>query len=464
MQYGVIILAAGKGTRMKSTLPKVLHPVGGKPMVEHLIERAGELHAASPIVIYGHEGEQLKDALRAYDIVWVEQAQQLGTGHAVLQALPHIEDHITYLILVGDAPLIRNTTLAHLAHTSKDTGIAVLTVHLENPFGYGRIVRHSKGHVSHIVEQKDASVEEQAIKEINSGIFAIRGDILKTLLPHIDNANVQNEYYLTDIVALANGGGHCVNALQINEMDEVLGCNNKIQLAQLERIYQLRNAHQLMTDGVTLADPARIDVRGKLIAGHDSFIDVNCVFEGNVTVGENVTIEANCVIRNSTIGAGTHIRANTVIEDSTVGNCADIGPFARLRPKTELANNTKVGNFVETKNAKVAAGAKINHLSYVGDALVGECVNVGAGTITCNYDGANKHQTVIEKNAFIGSNTALVAPVTVGENATVAAGSTITKNIDAETLAIARARQTGIKNWKRPQKTALPRTLPKSAK
>lgn len=452
MQHGIIILAAGKGTRMKSNLPKVLHPVGGKPMVQHLIDRATNLHAESPIVIYGHEGQQLKNTLENQSITWVEQAQQLGTGHAVLQTLPHLADEVTYLILVGDAPLIRQSTLTALADASQDSGIAVLTVHLDNPFGYGRIVRHSDGHVERIVEQKDANDAEQQLQEINSGVFAVRGNILKNLLPKIGSENAQNEYYLTDIVALANDAGHPVAGHVITDMDEVLGCNNKIQLAQLERIYQLRQAEQLMTDGVTLADPARIDIRGQLIAGQDSFIDVNCVFEGQVTLGENVTIEANCIIRNASIGDGTHIKANTVIEDASVGCHADIGPFARLRPKTQLADNTKVGNFVETKNAKVAAGAKINHLSYVGDAIIGECVNVGAGTITCNYDGANKHQTVIEKNAFIGSNSSLVAPVNVGENVTVAAGSTITKNIDADTLAIARGRQTGIKNWKRPTK------------
>ncbi|MBS9777124.1 MAG: bifunctional UDP-N-acetylglucosamine diphosphorylase/glucosamine-1-phosphate N-acetyltransferase GlmU [Gammaproteobacteria bacterium] len=452
MQNGIIILAAGKGTRMKSQLPKVLHNVGGKPMVEHLIDRAHDLNAKSPIVIYGHEGEKLKNTLSHHDITWVEQAKQLGTGHAVMQTLSFIDDQTTYLILVGDAPLIQTQTLIQLTETSHASGIAVLTVNLENPFGYGRIVRNDNNHVERIVEQKDASNNEQLIQEINSGVFAIRGDVLKKLLPLIENNNVQEEYYLTDIVALANQHGHAVTAHQISTMDEVLGCNNKIQLAQLERIYQRRIANQLMTDGVTLADPARIDVRGNLKSGEDSFIDVNCVFEGEVTLGKNVTIEANCIIRNTNIGSNTRIKANTIIEDSVIGKNADIGPFARLRPQTQLADNTKVGNFVETKNAKVASGAKINHLSYVGDAVIGENVNVGAGTITCNYDGANKFETVIKKNAFIGSNSALVAPVTIGENATIAAGSTITKNVDADILAITRSKQAEIKNWKRPSK------------
>lgn len=452
MQHGIIILAAGKGTRMKSKLPKVLHQVGGKPMVEHLIGVANDLHANAPMVIYGHEGEQLKNALAPYSITWVEQTEQLGTGHAVLQTLPHVEDTLTYLILVGDAPLIRQSTLKALSQASENSGIAVLTVHLDNPFGYGRIVRHADGYVQRIVEQKDANPAEQSLQEINSGVFAIRGDLLKKLLPKINNDNAQNEYYLTDIVALANDSGHHVAAHVIHDMDEVLGCNNKIQLATLERIYQRRQAEQLMTDGATLADPARIDIRGNLNVGEDCFIDVNCVFEGTVTLGENVVIEPNCVIKNTTIGAGTHIKSHTVIEASVIGEQADIGPFARIRPKTQLANRSKIGNFVETKNAQIAEGAKVNHLSYVGDAVIGEKVNVGAGTITCNYDGANKHQTVIGENAFIGSNTALVAPINVGKNVTVAAGSTVSKDVSDDALVIARTPQREIKNWQRPSK------------
>ena len=452
MQYGIIILAAGKGTRMKSKFPKVLHPVGGKPMIEHLIDRANDLHVDAPIVVYGYEDEQLKRGLSSHNITWVAQQQQLGTGHAVAQTTLHLADNVTYLILLGDAPLIRQTTLTELANASQRSGIAVLTAELDNPFGYGRIVRYADGHVESIVEQKDTGDKEHQLREINSGVFAVRGDILKKLLPKISNDNVQKEYYFTDIVALANAAGYPVISLLIKDKDEVLGCNNKAQLAQLERIYQMRQAQQLMMDGVTLADPARIDIRGTLSAGKDSFIDVNCVFEEAVTLGENVIIEANCVIKNATIGTGTKIKAHTVIEDACIGRNADIGPFAHLRPKTQLADNSKVGNFVETKNAKIANGAKINHLSYIGDADIGENVNVGAGTITCNYDGANKHKTVIGKNAFIGSNTALVAPVSVGQRATIAAGSTITKNVDADTLGVTRNRQASIKNWKRPIK------------
>lgn len=456
MQYGVIILAAGKGTRMKSTLPKVLHSVGGKPMVAHLTELAQQL-GAQPIIVFGHGGEQLQAALSrqtTHAVTWVEQAQQCGTGHAVLQTLNHLNDDTLYFILVGDAPLIRQSTLEHLANTAVDSGIAVLTVQLDNPFGYGRIVRDNDGKVSRIVEEKDASDSEKKLTEINSGFFAIRGHLLKTLLPQITNDNVQGEYYLTDIVALANTAGHPVSAHCISDMNEVLGCNNKIQLAQLERIYQRRQAEQLMASGVTLADPERLDVRGSLTAGVDCFVDVNNVFVGEVVLGDNVSIAPNCVIENAVIGSNTHIKANTVIENATVGDSSDIGPFARLRPKTVLANNTKIGNFVETKNVQIASGSKVNHLSYVGDAVVGENVNIGAGTITCNYDGANKHQTQIASGAFIGSNTALVAPVTVGENVTVAAGSTITKDVTADKLVLARAKQREIAGWQRPKKQA----------
>lgn len=452
MQKGIIILAAGQGTRMRSNLPKVLHPIGGKPMIDHLIDCAKTLESTQPIVIYGHQGEKLQSALNHQTITWVKQQQQLGTGHAVLQTLPHLDNETTYLILVGDAPLIRPQTLEDLSRTAENSGIAVLTVSIDEPFGYGRIIRHPEGYVERIVEEKDANTDEKAINEINSGIFAVRGDLLKTLLPKIDNQNAQKEYYLTDIVALANQAGHPVAAHIITDFEEVLGCNNKVQLAQLERIFQRRQAEQLMIDGVLLSDPNRIDVRGQLSAGTDCSIDINCVFEGCVTLGDHVIIEPNCLIRNATIDSNTLIRANTVIEDSRIGENADIGPFARLRPNTTLANKTKIGNFVETKNVQIAQGAKVNHLSYVGDALIGEDVNIGAGTITCNYDGANKHQTIIEKNAFIGSNTALVAPVTIGENATVAAGSTITKTVSNDTLALTRTRQTGIEGWKRPQK------------
>ncbi len=452
MQNGIIILAAGQGTRMKSQLPKVLHKIGGKPMVEHLVDLAGDLQAEAPIVIYGHQGEKLQDALANRNITWVNQAEQLGTGHAVLQTVPHLHDDVIYFILVGDAPLIRKETLSVLSVSAETSGIAVLTVRLDNPFGYGRIVRHTDGYVEKIVEQKDATDSEQKIIEINSGVFAIRGDLLKNLLPKIGNDNAQNEYYLTDIVALANDNGHPVAGHTIDDMGEVLGCNNKVQLAELERIYQRRQAEQLMLDGATLADPSRIDVRGKMTVGEDCFIDVNCVFEGEVTLGDNVTIGPNCVIKNAVIGSGTSIKSHTVIEDSVIGQQTDIGPFARLRPNTQLADKAKIGNFVETKNAQIASGAKVNHLSYVGDAIIGEKVNVGAGTITCNYDGAYKHQTVIGDDAFIGSNTALVAPVNIGANVTVAAGSTITKDVAENMLTIARGRQKDIAGWQRPRK------------
>lgn len=452
MQQGVIILAAGKGTRMHSTLPKVLHKVGGKPMIEHLTTLATALSDTAPIVIYGHEGEKIQAALSEQSIVWVEQAEQLGTGHAVLQTLPHLHDERLYLILVGDAPLIRQETLTELALAANSTGIAVLTVHIATPFGYGRIIRHRDGHVSHIIEEKDANSDEKNIQEINSGVFAVRGSLLKQLLPQLQNNNAQQEYYLTDIVTLANAAGNPVVPYQITDDSEVLGCNNKVQLAQLERIYQQRQATQVLENGVTLSDLNRIDIRGQLAAGKDCVIDINCVFEGDVILGDNVIIEPNCILRNTTVGSHSVIKANTLIEEAVIGRQADIGPFARIRPKTVLADQTKIGNFVETKNAKVAKGAKINHLSYVGDAVVGERVNVGAGTITCNYDGANKHTTTIKADAFIGSNTALVAPVTVGEKATIAAGSTITKDVDTAALGITRSRQSSIANWRRPTK------------
>lgn len=452
MQFGIIILAAGKGTRMKSQLPKVLHPIGSKPMVAHLLDRATELGVSAPIVVYGHQGETLQQALSDYTVTWVAQSEQLGTGHAVLQTLPHLDADSIYLILVGDAPLIRTETLQLLGKAAESDGIAVLTVIADNPSGYGRIIRGDDDRVLRIVEEKDANSNEKSVKEINSGVFAVRGDLLQTLLPKIDNHNAQGEYYLTDIVALAHTAGYAVTAQVINDSNEVLGCNNKIQLAQLERLYQRRQAERLMTDGVTLADPSRIDIRGHLHTGRDCMIDVNAVFEGDVTLGDNVHIEANCVIKDSTIGDNSVIKSHSVIESARLGASADIGPFARIRPKTVLADGVKIGNFVETKNANIATGAKVNHLSYVGDAIIGEAVNVGAGTITCNYDGANKHQTVIEKNAFIGSNTALVAPVTVGENATVGAGSTISKTVAADTLALTRARQTQIDGWQRPKK------------
>ncbi len=451
MQQATIILAAGKGTRMRSRLPKVLHEVGGQPMVGHLIALAKRL-GAQPIVIFGHGGQQLQAAFAEQPIIWVEQQQQLGTGHAVQQALPHVDNETLYFILVGDAPLIREQTLHNLAEAAQPSGIAVLTVVLDNPLGYGRIVRDADNHVLRIVEEKDCHADEKNINEINSGVFAVRGALLKTLLPQISNHNSQQEYYLTDIVALANANGHRVAAHQIADISEVLGCNNKIQLAALERIYQRRQAQALMAAGVTLADPERLDIRGTLTAGTDCFIDVNAVFIGEVVLGDNVHIGANCVIENTQIGSNTVIKSHTVIEQASIGAANDIGPFARIRPKTELADHAKIGNFVETKNAKIASGAKVNHLSYVGDAVIGERVNVGAGTITCNYDGANKHQTTIAADAFIGSNTALVAPVTVGEKVTVAAGSTITKDVPAESLAIARERQKHINDWPRPAK------------
>nr|WP_218110552.1 bifunctional UDP-N-acetylglucosamine diphosphorylase/glucosamine-1-phosphate N-acetyltransferase GlmU [Ostreibacterium oceani] len=457
---GVIILAAGKGTRMHSALPKVLHPIGGQPMLAHLLATATKLTtqpaeqpaAQPPIVVCGHERERIQSAFAHVDITWITQAQQLGTGHAVLQALPHIADETTYLILVGDAPLIQPQTLTALAKTSQDSGIAVLTVNLGNPTGYGRIICDTNGHVTRIVEEKEASATEKTIQEINSGCFAIRGDLLKTLLPLITNDNQQHEYYLTDVVALAAQHGYPVKSYRLADSQQIMGCNNKKQLATLERIYQRRQADSLLDNGVTLFDPNRFDMRGQLTHGQDVSIDINCLLIGNVHLADNVTIGANCIIKNSHIGAGTVILPNTIIEDATIGAAAQIGPFARIRPNTRLADATKIGNFVELKNTTVGIDSKINHLSYVGDAVIGDNVNIGAGAITCNYDGANKHLTTIEDNVFVGSNTALVAPIHIAHGATIGAGSTISKPVASENLAIARSKQRNIENWQRPQK------------
>lgn len=451
-KLGVIVLAAGKGTRMKSAQPKVLQNLAGKPLLGHILDTVDALCAQEKLVIVGFGKERVETVFSDRHIRFVEQREILGTGHAVQQCLPFINNDVTYLILVGDAPLVRADTLQALVACAQPTGISVLTVDVDDATGLGRIIRDDDNHVMRIVEHKDATSEELKINEINSGMFAVRGDVLQTLLPNITNDNAQKEYYLTDIVALANAAGNSVAAHKIDNVDEIAACNDRRQLAQLEDIYRRQQADVLFTQGVTLADPARIDVRGRLSVGQDVFIDINCVFSGEVSLGNNVTIEPNCVIHNATIGDNAHIKANTVIQDATLGEAVTVGPFARIRPKTTLAKGVKIGNFVELKNAQFAEGAKASHLSYVGDATVGEEANIGAGTITCNYDGANKHVTEIGKNAFIGSNSALVAPVTIGDNAVIGAGSTITKAVSDDALGIARGRQTEINNWQRPTK------------
>lgn len=447
----IVILAAGQGKRMHSNLPKVLHPLAGKALLEHVIDTARSLAPQSICVVHGHGGDVVRAATDAPDLRWALQEPQLGTGHAVLQAMPHLGSAATTLVLYGDVPLIQADTLKHLVHVARDA-LAILTVELADPGGYGRIVRNAAGEVVRIVEQKDAAADERAIREVNTGIVALPTDRLADWLGQLSNDNAQREYYLTDIVALAVAARVPVRTAQAQGEWEVLGVNSKVQLAQLERVAQRRIADRLLEQGVRLADPERIDVRGELVCGRDVFIDINCVFEGKVVLEEAVEIGPACVLKNARIGAGSRLAAFSHIEDATVGPDGVIGPFARLRPGTDLAAGVHVGNFVELKNAKLAAGSKANHLAYVGDAIVGSRVNIGAGTITCNYDGANKFKTIIEDDAFIGSDTQLVAPVTVGRGATLGAGTTLTKDAPPDTLTISRARQISIPGWKRPSK------------
>ncbi|TGN39496.1 bifunctional UDP-N-acetylglucosamine diphosphorylase/glucosamine-1-phosphate N-acetyltransferase GlmU [Marinobacter confluentis] len=448
----VVILAAGQGSRMKSALPKVLHRIAGKPMLHHVMDTARQLGAARIHGVIGHGADQVRAITQADDVQWAMQHEQLGTGHAVAQALPDLPDDARVLILYGDVPLTRKGTLETLVSRVSEQSIGLLTVTLENPDGYGRIIRDAEGKVTAIVEQKDATSEQKTINEVNTGILAVSAAHLKTWLPRLSNANAQGEYYLTDVIAMANAAGVSVEVAQPENEFEVQGVNNRVQLAELERWYQQQQAQRLMTEGATLADPARIDVRGELTVAPDVLIDINAVFEGRVTLETGVSIGAGCVLRNCHIGANTHVDAHSVIDGAVVGQNVQIGPFARLRPGTELADYTKVGNFVETKKAIVGEGSKINHLSYVGDASLGRNVNVGAGTITCNYDGANKHQTIIADGVFVGSNTSLVAPVSLAENATIGAGSTITRDVSAEELSVARGKQRNIPNWQRPVK------------
>lgn len=451
-QLNIVILAAGKGTRMHSNTPKVLHEVGARPILGHVIDCAKALKPHKIIVVYGYGGETVKQAFAHEEIVWVHQAEQHGTGHAVQQAMPHLEMDAHTLILLGDVPLIDVQACEKLVKQGQDK-LAILSFNKPDPTGYGRIVRNSLGNVTAIVEHKDATPVQREIKEVNTGIMAMPNANLLTWLSKLTNHNAQGEYYLTDIVALAVQDNVDVVAEITADEWSVTGINSKADLAQIERVYQTRIAHQLMQQGVTLKDPARLDVRGQLQCGRDVEIDVNCVFEGHVTLGEGVKVAANCVIKNAVIAAGTKIAAFSHIDDTEIGENARIGPFARLRPGTKLQADTHIGNFVELKNAQVDIGSKVNHLSYVGDATVGKNVNIGAGTITCNYDGANKFRTVIEDEAFIGSDSQLVAPVTIGRGATIAAGSTITRDAPADQLTFCRAKeQRSIAGWKRPQK------------
>jgi bifunctional UDP-N-acetylglucosamine pyrophosphorylase/glucosamine-1-phosphate N-acetyltransferase len=450
-QLEVVILAAGKGTRMRSSLPKVLHKLADKPLLQHVIDTARTLEPHAVHVVYGHGGEVVKQTINDETLLWAEQAEQLGTGHAVEQAIGNLKGDSTVLVLYGDVPLVSEATLqALLPHAVE--GIALLTMELDNPSGYGRIVRDDSGSVQRIVEQKDASEDELAITEVNTGILAIDGSRLHSWLKRLENANAQGEYYLTDIIAMAANDGLSVNALCTADQDEVAGVNDRVQLAHLERVYQQRQAEKLMRAGVTLMDPSRFDLRGSVETGEDVTIDTNVILQGEVKLGHRVTIGSGCVLKNVIIGDGVEIAPLSVLENAVIGSDCAIGPFARIRPGTELASGARIGNFVEVKNSAIGAGSKVNHLSYIGDTTMGANVNIGAGTITCNYDGANKHRTVIGDNAFIGSDSQLVAPVCIGDGATIGAGATITKDVSDNELSLTRAPQKGIKGWKRPQK------------
>jgi len=445
-----VILAAGQGKRMKSQLPKVLQPLAGRPLLKHVIDVAQSLRPAGVQVVFGHGGEQVREALKHEGVSWALQGELLGTGHAVMQALPGLGDDDLVLVLYGDVPLIRAATLEALVKLVGPSAMSLLTVHMDNPAGYGRIVRNARGEVQKIVEEKDASTSELEIKECNTGILAVPSGHLRRWLGQLKNDNSQREYYLTDIVAMAVNDKVAVNPLISPTLPEVLGVNDKVQLAELESARRAQVAKELMVAGVTLADPARVDVRGTLAHGTDVFIDVNVVFEGEVSLGDRVRIGPNCVIRDAKIGDDTEIHPSCVIDSATIGAHCSIGPFARTRPHATLADGVHIGNFVEVKNSAVGPGSKANHLTYVGDAEVGANVNLGAGTIIANYDGANKHRTIIEDNVHTGSNSVIVAPITVGSGATIGAGSTVSQQVPAGKLTVARARQVTVEGWVRP--------------
>lgn len=452
-RLNVVILAAGLGKRMHSTLPKVLHPLAGKPLISHVLATARTLLPGKICVVYGYGGELVPQVINDDELIWVKQDPQMGTGHALLQTLPHLDSNGVTLVLYGDVPLTSVETLKKLIATSAESILALLTLELDDPSGYGRIVRSSEGHgVIAIVEEKDASESEHQICEINTGIMVVPNQFLHNWLPKLENKNSQKEYYLTDIVKMAVTDGVKVDATHPEHAWETLGINSKIQLAALERIYQDETAGRLLDQGVTLSDPSRIDIRGQLFCGSDVSIDINCIFEGAVQLGDGVRVGANCILKNTKIQAGTQIAPFSLIEDAEIGKDCRIGPYARIRPGTHLSDEVHIGNFVEIKNSSISTGSKANHLSYIGDSIVGKNVNIGAGTITCNYDGANKHQTIIEDNVFIGSDTQLIAPVTVAKGATIGAGSTITKTAPPESLTLSRAKQMSISNWKRPVK------------
>lgn len=452
MALSVVVLAAGQGTRMRSRLPKVLQPLGGRPMLEHVLEGARALEPAAIHVVVGYGADEVAERCAAPDLDWVEQTRQLGTGHAVAAALPHIPADHAVLVLSGDVPLVSAGTLERLARAGAEQGPALLTVTLDDPGAYGRILRTEDGSVEGIVEARDASEAQLAIREVNTGLLAAPAGPLERWLDRTDNDNAQGEYYLTDVIGLAVRDGCTVHSVATDDPAEVAGINDRIQLAEVERSLQRRRARAAMTEGATLIDPERFDVRGSLITGRDVLIDVNVVFEGEVVLGDEVSVGAHCHLKDCRLGAGTHVLPNTVIEGAVTGERVRIGPFARLRPTTELAEGSRVGNFVETKASRMGAGSKINHLSYIGDTEMGSGVNIGAGTIVCNYDGARKHRTLIGDDAFVGSGTELVAPVTVGRGAVIGAGSTINKDCPDGELSIARARQKTVPGWRRPSR------------
>lgn len=452
----VVILAAGKGSRMRSSTPKVLHQVAGKSLLKHVIEASLELNPEQIHVVVGHAKEQVIEAFADHNdsakLNWVEQTKQLGTGHAVAQALPAIDDEASVLMLTADVPLIQTETLSKMHAAMATYPLALLTAIMSDPTGLGRITRDDSNAVTGIVEHKDASAAQREINEINSGIICAHADQLRSWLDKVDSNNAQQEYYLTDVVGLAYTSGNPIAALHPQTNSEVMGINDRVQLASAERIYQYNRAQQLMQSGVTIIDPARLDIRGDVTIGADTIIDINVVIEGPTVIGQNVKIAPNCTITGSQIADNVSIHPNTVIEQSELANNVNVGPFARLRPGTQLSSHVRIGNFVETKNAQLGVGAKVNHLSYVGDATVGTDTNIGAGVITCNYDGANKHQTTIGNDVFVGSDSQLVAPVSIADGATIGAGSTITSNVKQGALAISRAKQRQVSAWQRPTK------------
>ncbi|MFO1427096.1 MAG: bifunctional UDP-N-acetylglucosamine diphosphorylase/glucosamine-1-phosphate N-acetyltransferase GlmU [Steroidobacteraceae bacterium] len=454
MKLSIVILAAGQGKRRKSDLPKVVQPLAGRPLLRHVIDAAESLQPETIDVVYGHGGDQVRNRLEGAAVGWILQAEQLGTGHAVMQAMPAVPDANLALILYGDVPLIRRETLAQLVAMAGPRAMSLLTVELPDPTGYGRIVRDAQGRVRRIVEQKDASKRELKIREGNTGVMCVPAKLLRRWLGRLRNDNAQKEYYLTDIIAMAVKEKIKVAPLVAPTVAEVLGINDKLQLAEVEAEYRRLRARELMLAGVTLADPARIDVRGELVTGRDVFIDVNAVFEGRVVLGDRVRIGPGCVLRDASIGADTQVHAHCVIESATIGRDCSIGPFSRARPTSQLADRVHIGNFVEVKNSQLGDDSKANHLAYVGDAAVGARVNIGAGTIVANYDGANKHRTTIGDDAHTGSNSVLVAPISVGAGATVGAGSTVTREVPAGKLTVARAKQVTLAHWQRPRKQA----------